>query len=93
MTGDVFVFRLYVAGDALNSVQARRNLSAMCLRYLPDRHRIEVVDVLRDPEQALLDGILLTPTLLKLAPDPPRRILGSLSDLAPLLDALGLVEV
>jgi circadian clock protein KaiB len=85
-----FKFRLYVAGDALNSVQAVANLAALCRAHLPDRHEIEVVDVFREPERALGDGIFLTPTLLKLAPSPARRIVGTLSQTQPVLQALGL---
>ena len=89
-----FKFRLYVAGDAQNSVQARANLVALCRAYLPDRHDIEVVDVFREPKRALADGIFMTPTLIKLTPSPaPRRIVGTLSQTQPLLQALGLETV
>ena len=86
-----FKFRLYVAGDAQNSAQAVANLTALCKAYLKDRHAIEVVNVFREPKRALADGILMTPTLLKLAPAPaPKRIIGTLSQTQPVLQALGL---
>ena len=85
-----FRFRLYVAGDAMNSVQALANLGALCRVHLPDRHDIEVVDVFREPKRALADGIFMTPTLVKLAPFPVRRIVGTLSQTQPVLQALGL---
>ena len=85
-----FKFRLYVAGDAQNSTQAVANLTAICHTYLPDRYHIEVVDVFREPKRALADGILMTPTLVKLTPSPIRRIVGTLSQTRPLLQALGL---
>ena len=89
-----FKFRLYVAGDAQNSVQARANLVALCRAYLPDRHDIEVVDVFLEPNRALADRIFMTPTLMKLAPSPaPRRIVGTLSQTQPVLQALGLETV
>ena len=88
-----FKFRLYVAGDAQNSAQAVANLTAICHTYLPDRHDIEVVDVFREPKRALVDGILMTPTLVKLAPSPVRRIVGTLSQTQPVLQALGLETV
>ena len=88
-----FKFRLYVAGDAQNSAQALTNLNAICHTYLPDRHDIEVVDVFREPKRALTDGILMTPTLVKLGPAPVRRIVGTLSQLEPVLHALGLDAV
>lgn len=91
MTGRTkFKFRLYVAGDALNSAQAISNLAALCREHLEGRHEIEVVDVFREPNRALADGILLTPTLVKLGPPPIRRIVGTLSQTQPVLQALGL---
>lgn len=86
----MFKFRLYVAGDALNSAQALANLSALCRAYLPDRHEIEIVDVFKEPKRALIDGILMTPTLLKLAPSPVRMVVGTLSQTQTVLQALGL---
>jgi len=86
----IFKFRLYVAGDALNSAQALANLTALCLTHLPDRHEIEVVDVFREPKRALADGIFMTPTLVKLAPAPRRIIVGTLSQTQPVLQALSL---
>lgn len=86
----VFKFRLYVAGDAPNSTQALTNLGVFCQTYLLDQHEIEVVDAFRDPKRALLDNILMTPTLIKLGPAPVRRVVGTLSQTQHLLQALGL---
>ena len=89
-----FKFRLYVAGDAPNSAQAVANLAALCRAHLPDQFKIEIVDVFREPKRALAEGILMTPTLVKLAPSPsPRRIVGTLSQTQPVLQALGLEAV
>jgi circadian clock protein KaiB len=88
--GPHFTFRLYVAGDAPNSTMAVANLRALCAEHLPARHEIEIIDVLRDPQRALTDGVLLTPMLLKLSPKPLRRVVGTLNERAPLLLALGL---
>ncbi len=87
---DPFRFRLYVAGDALNSIQAIANLAALCRVHLPGRHEIEIVDVFKDPGRALAEGIFMTPALIKLAPFPIRKIVGSLSQTRTLLQALGL---
>ncbi|MDR3395706.1 MAG: circadian clock KaiB family protein [Parasulfuritortus sp.] len=86
----MYTFRLYIAGEALNSAQALANLGALCRTHLPDRHRIEVVDVFLEPMRALADGIFMTPTLVKLAPLPVSKIVGTLSQTEPLLHALGL---
>lgn len=86
----MFRFRLYVAGNALNSAQALANLSDLCRAHLAGRHEIEVVDVFKDPKRALRDGIFITPTLVKLAPSPARRIVGTLSQTQTVLLTLGL---
>ncbi len=87
-----FKFRLYVAGDGPNSTQALANLDAICREHLAERHEIEVVDVLREPQRALADLVMLTPLLVKLSPAPIRKILGTLSHRAPVLHALGLAS-
>lgn len=85
-----FKFRLYVADDALNSAQAHANLRALCHTYLSDRYEIDLVDVFKEPQRALADGIFMTPTLIRLAPLPVRRIVGTLSHTALVLRALDL---
>jgi len=87
-----FNFRLYVAGDTQNSAQARANLAALCRSHLPGKHVIEIVDVLKDPQRALADGIFMTPTLVKLAPSPKQRIVGTLSETEMVSQALGLEQ-
>lgn len=79
--------RLYVSGDAPNSVSA--NAKAICEKYFPARSDLEVVDLIVDPLQALADGIIVTPTLIRLLPLPARRIVGNLNDTTKVLLALG----
>lgn len=86
----IFRFRLYTADDTQNSAQAAANLKALCAMYLRGRHEIEIVNVFDEPKRALEDGIFMTPTLVKLAPAPEQRIVGTLSDLSLVLQALGL---
>jgi circadian clock protein KaiB len=89
-TGKRIALRLYVAGNAPNSVRAMRNLKAICDDYLPDGdYDLEIVDVLEEPRRALRDGILLTPMLVKLTP-PRAWIIGDLSDTHGVLQALRL---
>ena len=88
-----YKFRLYVAGNAENSVLALANLNALCREYLPDHHKIEVIDVFREPKSALADGVLMTPTLIKLAPGRVQKIIGNLSEGLKVLHALGLEAV
>lgn len=89
----MYKFRLYIAGDTQNSILTIANLSALCEAHLPSRYKIEVVDVLREPKRALTDGIFMTPTLVKLAPRPVQKIIGTLSDSVRISQLLGLETV
>ena len=86
----IWTFKIYVAGAAPNSLRAIANLYAILRQYLPDKHSVEIIDILEDPLVALRDGILVTPTLVKLTPLPVRKLLGSLDDRETVLAALGL---
>jgi len=87
-----YVFRLYVAGGAPNSVRALANLYAICRKHYPESHRIEVIDVLKEPMRALAEAILVTPTTVKVSPAPGLQIIGNLSDEEEVLRALGLPQ-
>jgi circadian clock protein KaiB len=80
--------RLYVAGTAPNSVKAIANCRAICDEHFASGHEIEIVDLLKHPTRALADGVIVTPTLLKLLPLPMRRVIGNLSDTNQVLLAL-----
>lgn len=84
------LMRLYVAGDGPNSIAARTNLRRMLAAYDPSAHVVEIVDCLHEPLRALQEGVLVTPTLLRLEPLPVRTIIGTLSDTQRVLEALGL---
>lgn len=72
--------RLYVAGNAPNSLRAIDNAKAICEEHFAAGHELEIVDLLVHPQRALADGIIVTPTLLKLLPLPMQRVIGNLSD-------------
>lgn len=74
------LLRLYVAGNAPNSLRAVANAKAICEEYLTARYELEIVDLLKHPARALADGIIVTPTLLRLRPLPAQRMIGNLSD-------------
>ena len=82
------LLRLYVAGNAPNSLRAIANLKALCDEHFGSRHELEIVDLLKDPKRALADGIIVTPTLLKLSPLPVQRVIGNLNDADQVLQAL-----
>jgi circadian clock protein KaiB len=82
--------RLYVAGATPKSVAAFRNLHRICEEYLAGRYRIEVIDLMKNPQLARGDQILAVPTLVRKLPSPIRKIIGNLSDTERVLVGLDL---
>jgi circadian clock protein KaiB len=82
--------RLYVAGDAPNSQQARHNLDELLKTIEEDDYELEIIDCLSDPVRTLTDGIVVTPTLLKVAPEPRCTVIGTLADADYLRRTIGL---
>ena len=81
--------RLYVAGNAPNSLSAIANAKAICNEHFASKHELEIVDLLEHPKRALADRIIVTPTLLKLLPLPVQRVIGNLNDTNQVLMLLG----
>ena len=82
--------RLFVSGSSTTSLHARAAVDRLQRDGFVVAESVEIVDVLAEPERAAADRVLVTPTLLRVAPAPSRRVLGDLSDLAAVARALGL---
>lgn len=78
--GEHYNLRLYVAGQTPKSITAFANLKRLCEQFLPGRYRIEVIDLVENPQLAAGDQILALPTLVRKLPSPLKRIIGNLSD-------------
>ena len=72
--------RLYVAGNTPKSVTALANLKKYCEEHLKGLYKIEVIDLLVQPQLAAGDQILAVPTLVRKVPVPIRKIIGDLSN-------------
>jgi circadian clock protein KaiB len=72
--------RLYVAGQSARSVTAFANLKKLCEAHLAGKYRIEVIDLLVNPQLSIDDQIVAIPTLVHNLPSPIRKIIGDFSD-------------
>jgi circadian clock protein KaiB len=87
---EIFELRLYVAGQTPKSIAAFTNLKKLCETHLAGKYKIEVVDLLVNPQLAKGDQILAIPTLVKKLPEPVRKIIGDLSNSERVLVGLNL---
>jgi circadian clock protein KaiB len=77
---EVYILRLYVAGQTKKSLAAFANLKKICEEHLQGRYSIKIVDLLEHPQLAKGDQILAIPTLVRQLPPPLKKIIGDLSN-------------
>lgn len=87
---DVWILRLYVAGQSPNSVAALANLKRICEEHLQGRYKLEVVDLVKNPQLARGDQIVAVPTAVRRLPPPMKKIIGDLSNTARTLVGMDL---
>jgi circadian clock protein KaiB len=84
------ILRLYIGGNAASSRRAQRNLERLRTLVRVEAWKIEIIDVLANPELAEQASVLATPTLCYHHSGRPRRIIGDLSDTKRVLEFLGI---
>jgi circadian clock protein KaiB len=89
---DGWDLRLYVAGQTPRSLAAIANLQKICFEHLGGKYRIQIIDLLVNPQLSRDDQIIAIPTLVRRLPLPIRKIIGDLSDTARTLVGLQLRE-
>jgi circadian clock protein KaiB len=87
-----YLLRLYITGNSLKSQRAIANLLRICKKELTDQYKIEIIDVLEEPQRAEMEKILVTPTLIKQLPPPLQRIIGDLSNTEKVILGLDVIS-
>jgi len=75
--------RLYLVDQTPRSLTAFANLKQFCETHLKGRHRIKVIDLLKQPQLAI-------PTVVRQLPKPVRTVFGNLVNLEPMIVGLDL---
>ena len=89
-SAEFWELRLYVAGQTARAITAFANLKKLCEEHVKCKYRIEVIDLLKNPQLAKGDQILAVPTLVRKLPVPVRKIIGDLSNTERVLVGLDL---
>ena len=92
-TPKAWELRLYVAGQTPRSMTALSNLKRICEEHMRGEYRIEVIDLLKNPQLGKGDQILAIPTLVRNLPTPVKKIIGDLSNTERVLVGLDLRPV
>lgn len=79
---------LFIAGGTVNSSRAEHNLRQILTRIdgpLPD---LAVIDLLKDPQRAVSEGVLVTPTLICRFNNHQEVIIGAMDNTDELLQQI-----
>ncbi len=87
---EVWELRLYVAGQTPKCLAAFANLKKICEEHMPEAYKVEVIDLLENPQLCAGDQILAIPTLVRKLPPPLKKIIGDLSNTERVLVGLDL---
>ena len=85
-----YVLRLFITGYTEKSRRAVRNITRLCEQHLHGGYDLEVIDIYQQPELAVEHQLVAAPTLFKVLPLPPRRMIGDMSDTGRVLAGLGI---
>ncbi len=88
-----YKLRLFVTGSTPRSAKAIENMRRICEESLSGRYDLEVIDVYENPEATRELQVVATPTLVKILPEPLRRIIGDLSNTERVLAGLNLTPL
>lgn len=80
MPGSKYTLKLFIAGRTLRSENAINNLERLFSQQPNLEYELQVIDILERPDSAEESNILATPTLIREAPLPVRRLIGDLAD-------------
>ena len=90
---DHYKLRLFVTGSTPRSNRAIENMRRLCQEELHGRYELEIIDVYEHPEATRELQIVATPTLVKMLPEPLRRIIGDLSNRERVLAGLNVSPI
>jgi len=87
-TGPRYQLRLYIAGPGPYANRAKQGLADAAAGAGFD-YDLEVIDLCAEPHRAIVDRVVVTPTMVKLSPLPRAIVIGDLSDCEKIVAALG----
>jgi circadian clock protein KaiB len=89
ITESKLVLQLYVSGMSPKSMEAIENIRRLCDEHLKDAFELEIIDIYKNPEAAIEQHIVFSPSLVRKFPQPKKILIGTLADSEKVIRALG----
>jgi circadian clock protein KaiB len=83
-----YIFNLFISGDSILSNRAINNCKSVFEKYLFNRYKLKIIDVIKNPDIAFEENIIILPLLIRKFPKPELRIIGDMSDTHKVLNEL-----
>ena len=90
-TDQKFVLELYVTNNSILDARAIFNCQSILDNQLKSKFTLNIIDIRKNPEKAIKEGIIATPLLIRKSPKPETRIVGDLSDMKAVINELFII--
>lgn len=77
---------LFVINNYPTSIDAIKNVKKLLATLQPERYEFDIIDILKKPEIAEEHNILAVPTLLKLSPEPVKKLIGNFKNIERIVE-------
>ncbi len=76
-----YVLLLFIASNNVNTNQTLDSIHYILEKGLSSPYNLKIIDITKNPEQAEKNQVSATPTLVRIWPEPIKKIVGALTDL------------
>jgi circadian clock protein KaiB len=77
--------RLFISGNSKATEKTLSSIHKLLEQGLAHPYTLKVINIAQHPEQAEIHQVSATPTLIRVWPQPVKRIIGELNDLQRVL--------
>ena len=83
-----YILHLYISSNNDSAEQTLTSIHQLLEEGLSSPYTLKIIDLAKNPEQAIAHQILTTPTLIRVSPKPTRRIIGQFHDIKRISDII-----
>ena len=85
---EIYNLRLFISSRDRHGEETLSNIHRLLEEGLTSPYTLKVIDIAKNSEQAANHRIITTPTLIRIAPKPVKRIVGQLDDIPRVLSII-----
>ena len=83
-----YVLHLFIQSDRPSTEKTLSSIHKLLEESLDSPYTLKVIDIDKNPQQAAKERIAIVPTLVRVSPQPIRRIVGQLNDIERVLNII-----